>query len=292
MTKPGRSMKHSSMNFKLAKLNDNKGDLTKQWFVYYSFKHPETKDFVRFKKLISMRLLTRTARHEVASIEIKKINKWLREGNNPFDQSNAKILLTEGCKLYLETIENTLRQRSFYTYRNYVRTFNKYLKEKKQTTFKVYEFSHENALNFMDWLKNSHKVNNRTYNNYRVHIKSIFTWLQNRGYIDFNPFNNIQKLEQEESEITVLTPLELQTIKINMAIENPQLFCISLLIFYCFLRPQEIVRLKVENIDLVNQRIWMSGKTSKNKRTQVIVIPDAMLDIITKLKNKIGRAHV
>ena len=271
--------------FKPAKLNDWKGDLSKQWFVYYSFIHPETKQFKRFKKVISMRLLTRTARHAAAAKEIAKINKWLREGNNPFDNINPKLTLPQALEIYLNSIEHTLRQRSFYTYRNYCTTLNLYQQEKKQTTLKIFEFTHDNAIMFMDWLKNTRKVSNRTYNNYRVHIKSIFIFLQARGYIDFNPFNNIAKLEQEESEITCLTPTELQIMKTKMMDDYPQLFNIAMLIFYCFLRPQEIVRLKVENIDLVGQRLYLSGKTSKNKKTQTITIPDPLLEYLVKLKN-------
>ena len=271
--------------FKLAKLNDCGGDLGRQWYVYYSYVHPETKQFQRFKKVISTKLLTKTQRHAAASQEIQRINKWLREGNNPYDAANPRILLSDAFQLYLDSIEHTIRLRSFYTYRNYVTTLNKYLEEKKQTLLRVNEFTHDNALQFMDWLKNSQKVSNRTYNNYKVHVKSIFTFLHARGYLDFNPFNNIQKLEQEESEITCLTATELQIMKTKMMVEYPQLFNVAMLIFYCFLRPQEIVRLKVENIDLVGQRIYLSGKTSKNKRTQTITIPDALMDHLAKLKN-------
>ncbi|HXH99618.1 MAG TPA: hypothetical protein VNI52_05090 [Sphingobacteriaceae bacterium] len=37
------------MNFKLPALYDAKGDLSKQWFVFYSVRHPQTKTFKRIK---------------------------------------------------------------------------------------------------------------------------------------------------------------------------------------------------------------------------------------------------
>jgi len=63
--------------------------------VYYSYQHPETKQFQRFRKYISMKLLTKTARYASVAKEISRINKWLREGNNPYDQINRRMLLTE-----------------------------------------------------------------------------------------------------------------------------------------------------------------------------------------------------
>lgn len=271
--------------FKLAKLNDCDGNLTGQWYVYYSYRHPETKQFQRFKKVISNRLVTRTARHAAAHKEIQRINKWLREGNNPFDNDNRRLHVADACLLYLKSIENTLRKRSFYTYRNYVKTLLTYIDCKKLNNLRLEDFSHDNAAGFMDWLKNDHRVCNRTYNNYRVHIKAIFTWLINRGYTDFNPFNGFPKLEQEESELTTLTHEELTIMKLHLSQDNFPLFCISMLIYYCFIRPQELVRLQVKDFDLVSQKIRMSGKTSKNKRTQVIIIPNPVMTYLTRLKN-------
>lgn len=272
-------------NYKLAKLNDCDGDLRCQWYVFYSYRHPETKQFQRFKKVISMKLLTKTQRYASASEHIKKINRWLREGNNPFDMVNSRIMLSEAMDLYIQHVSTRLRKRTYYTYRNYVSTIKKFLLTKNLTEMRARDFNEDLAITFFDWIKSKMKVTNRTHNNYRTMVRAIFNFMLERNIIEFNPFLKIPKLELEQSELTALTPTELQILKKHLPEDNFQLYAISMIIFYCFIRPQEIVRLKIENFDLVNQRVYMSGKTSKNKKTQVVVIPDPLLEILVKLKN-------
>jgi integrase len=270
--------------YKLAKLYDAGGDLSLQWYVYYQYKHPETKKFQRFKKTISIRLLTKTARYAAAATLIKEINKWLRNSGSPFNDAGS-ISLSDALDLFLKTKQHALRLRTFYTYRNYVTILKKFLAEKKLLQIYPNEFTPEWGTRFFDWLIPVHGIGNRTFNNYRVSIKSIFRFMEDRHIIDVNPIGNIPKLELEESAITRLTPGELKKMKEDLPGRNYPLYAIANLVYYCFLRPQEIVRLRVDSFDLVHQRIFLSGKTTKNKRTQVIVIPDPLLEILIDLKN-------
>jgi len=271
--------------FKLAKLNDCDGNIRQQWYVYYSYRHPETKQFVRFKKVISMKLLTRTARHASASEQIKKINKWLKEGNNPFDGDNYNTMLSEALDNYIKTIENKVRRRTLFSYRCFAEKLKKYLVENKIDTIKVSGFSSEMAKQYLDWIKNVNKLSNRTHNNVKEATSTIFKHFIERKYTDHNPFLGIPRLGEEEAELICLTPSELKVMKNKLPGENYPLYVIAMMVFYCFLRPQEIVRLKVEHIDLVHQRIRMGGKTTKNKKTQVIVIPDPLLEVLIKFKS-------
>lgn len=271
--------------YRLAKLNDQGGDLSRQWYIYYSFQHPETRQMQRFKKAVSMRLLTKVARYSESQRIIKGINKWLREGNNPFSDSNGNKNLCDALDEYVVSISHKHRKRSLHTYRCFSMKLKTYLKKIDKENMKVSEFTVEVAKKYLDCMINDHHLANRTYNNIKEASSTIFRYLVDKKYTDINPFRGIPKLQEEEAEITCLTPTELQLMKNKLPGENFPLYAISMMVFYCFLRPQEIVRLKAENIDLVHQRIRMGGQITKNKKTQVIVIPDPLLEVLVKLKN-------
>lgn len=271
--------------YKLAKLNDQGGDLSRQWYVYYSYKHPETKQFQRFKKTVSMKFLTKASRYSSAQGIIKKINVWLRQGNSPFDDDNSNVSLVAAIDAYVLSIANKYRERTLYSYRCYANKMKKYLEKNKLDHIKSSEFTREMALQYLDWIKNVCKLSNRTHNNIKESTSTIFRHLIDRNLTDINPFKGIPCLEEEEADITCLTPTELQILKKHLPEENSALYVIAMMVFYCFLRPQEIVRMKVEHIDLVHQRIRMGGKTTKNKKTQAIVIPDPLIEVLVNFKN-------
>ena len=232
-----------------------------------------------------MKLLTKSARYASSEAIKKKIDTWLRQGNNPFDAVNNRILLFDALDMYVTYTETRVRKRTWYTYRNYAKTIREFLKKKNILNLRVQDFNENTANEFFEWLKQSKKLKNRSYNNYRTHIKAIFSFFIERRIIDFNPIKFIKKLEVEQSGITALTQAELKIMKEYMPEENYRLYAVAMLVFYCFMRPQEIVRMRVEQIDLVHQRIYLDGKTTKNKKTQVVVIPDPLLEVLVKLKN-------
>jgi integrase len=64
---------------------------------------------------------------------------------------------------------------------------------------------------------------------------------------------------------------------------NFDLYCVACLVFYCFIRPQEIVRLKVDHFRLPSRMIVIPGSVSKNKKHEVVQIPNALMPVLMRL---------
>jgi len=72
-----------------AKLHDCNGDISKQWFVYYSYRDPQTRKLQRFKEYNGInRFDTVEARRAYARKLITKINRKLKSGWDPFDDND------------------------------------------------------------------------------------------------------------------------------------------------------------------------------------------------------------
>ncbi len=147
----------------------------------------------------------------------------------------------------------------------------------------VDDFNYYHAQEFMDYTKSKLKNGNRTYNHRVTGMKSIFKMLLKREWILVNPFENIERLPEEDSDIEAFTVDELMLMQQNLPDYNFDLYVCACLIFYCFIRPAELVRLKVSNFHLVNRAIVIPGKASKNKKQEVVQIPDALLPVLIKL---------
>lgn len=264
--------------FKLSKLYDADGDLGLQWFVFYYFENPDTGKFDRFREFISKRLKTKSARYERAIEVRKRINEKLQMGWNPFvDSDKGLTTLNEALEFGLKIkLAKCQRKRSRFSYYSAVKLFRDYLKDKKVLNKPVKEFNYLLAQEYQDHMLVSCDLANSTINNRVEFVKSVFNEVKKREYITHNPFARVEKLKKIEPPITSYTEEELTKIKKILPDYNYNLYVISQLIFYCFLRPQEIVRLQFEDIVWDHSMIVMPGPKTKNGKSQVIIMPESL----------------
>jgi len=270
--------------YKKARLFDKNGDLSKRWYVGYYYKHPETHKFKLFQHFISLKLHTKIDRFNKASELIKKYNRELNQGWNPFSTTKSKpsTNVTDAINYVLKVKSSILRNRTTQTYNSIARIFLNYLDSRNLTSMEVGDVNYTIVQDFFDYSLEFDKIGSRTYNNRITNLKIIFNFLLKREYVLINPVNNIERLKESEPEITAFDKLELQKIKKELPVYNYNLYVISQLIFYCFLRPAEIVRLQYKDIVWDHEIIILPGTKSKNRKSEVINIPDQM---IINLKN-------
>ncbi len=271
-------------NYKTAKLFDAGGNLDDRWFVYYSFRSPETEKFRRFRIWIPQKIITASGRRDRAHEVIKSINQKLRHGYNPYAHLEKKYTSLSAAMKYVLSIKSTsCRKRTSHTYDSMVKIFDEWLELKKRKNMPVDDFNYYHAQEFMDYTKATLKNGNRTYNNRVTAMRTIFKVLVKREWIIVNPFDKVDRFPKEEAEIVAFTIDELVLMQQHLPSWNYDLYACACLIFYCFIRPQEIVRLRISNIYLKNRCIVIPGRVSKNKKQEVVQIPDALMPVLMKL---------
>ena len=271
-------------NYKPAKLFDAGGILSERWYVVYFFKDPDTGKFKRFRLWIPQKILTASGRRDKAHEMIRAINKKLHQGFNPFAHAEKKYTAINVALEYaLEVKRIATRKRTFHTYRYLIVSLLKWLETKKLQHMPVDNFTYYHAQEFMDYSKSVLKLANRTCNYRTSHLKTMFGVLVKREWILSNPFDKIERLGSEEPEIVSFTVDELVIMQQHLPRWNYDLYVCACLIYYCFLRPQEIMRMKVSHINIQNKSIIVPGTVSKNKKHEMIQIPNAMMPVLQKL---------
>ena len=270
--------------FKSAKLFDAGGDLSKRWYVYYSFRSPETGKYRRIQHWVSEKILTCSGRRDKGHEIIKSINKKLRNGYNPFALLEKKYTgITVAMTYILSIKEDSCRKRTSNTYKSMIKIFTEWLKAMKIQDIPVDDFNYYRAQEFMDFTKSKLKNGNRTYNNRVTAMKTIFKMLVKREWIQVNPFENIERFPKEDAEISAFSMDDLMIMQKYLPTWNYDLYACACLIFYCFIRPQELVRLRISNFQLERRSIIIPGNVAKNKKQQVVNIPDALFPILLKM---------
>jgi len=269
------------MNFKTSRLSDAGGDLSQRWYVYYLFKDPDTGKYIRFTQWISSRLVTKSQRYDRAKELRKQIDLKLRQGWNPFvNQNRGLTTISQAIDYFLTSKGRTVRNRTLITYRSHLKIFTRWLIKLKYDNLSLESFSYYLASDFMDYTSFHLKVSNRTWNNYLQTMRHFFTFFLEREYNTINPFLKIRYLQTEQTELIAFTRDELNIISNKLPSYNHDLYVIALLVFNCFLRPQEIVRLRVRHLKYAADIISIPGSVSKNKKNEVVfVLPQVKKEI-------------
>ncbi len=109
--------------------------------------------------------------------------------------------------------------------------------------------------------------------------------------IELNMWKTIKTLSTAEPEIVAYKPSELTFIRGELEYTKPHLWLCALFVHYGFIRPAELVRLKIGSLNFENKTISLPGSKTKNKNSNVILMPEPLykklieMDYHTKPKN-------
>lgn len=186
----------------LPKLNDCRGDITRQWFIYYSVLNPATgkmKCFRVYEGFTECKTADEKRRHGR-----KLVNRWKRkllDGWNPFFEQdvvryNSLIKYDQSIRsgggavettrnfeyyssMYLDFVRNTMERSpgTYTSYKSKLRIFGQYLKEAGIDNVNVRFYNLETIHGFNEWLQKKRGLQGKILNDYNEIVKRFFKYL-------------------------------------------------------------------------------------------------------------------
>ena len=146
---------------------------------------------------------------------------------------------------------------------------------KKRPTYYVYQFDRSFCVDFLDYVFIERDNGAQTRNNYLNFLRVFSGFLVEKGYLKSKPTDGIspisKRLYKKERECI---PLDVVGRIANYCREKePDFLFACYLLYYCFIRPVEMTRLKVRHFNLKACTLTIPGELSKNKTTQTITLP-------------------
>lgn len=284
----------------LPKVNTYGKDISKRWFVYYSFIDPSTGKMKRFKyyKGINERDTVKKRISYIYGVKTR-IKKKILSGWNPFDEheqvsytnhleykgkDNSVSGSPKSLEFYLSKfLEATnCRPATYTSYKSKLRYFEKYIKTVKRGCVFPYSITRDNADGFVQYLKTERKLQNKTINDYTVLMKAFFAYLVKQGACRDNVFSEIKKLKEYPKRPRIYTRDIIEKVVKVLKSDDPQMYMAVQIMFNCFIRPGELRLLKICDIDFENGSITIPAGVSKVGKQRVVVLPNHLLDQIRK----------
>lgn len=202
---------------------------------------------------------------EIATIEPSKVSVKAKE------QEVILHPIKESLELVLKVKENVLSKTSLPNFKSNVKKFEKWLYENGYEGKSIQEVTKKTVIEYLNEILI--KTSARTRNNARIDLSSIFQTLEDNEIIRENFVRKINVLKSTPERNKTYSNTLQQDIFEYMETNDPHLLLYVKFLSYSFLRPIEIGRLKVGDVDVVNRIITFKAKNSPVKTK---IIPDIL----------------
>ena len=259
-------------------------------YVEYYVYNPLTDKLHR--KRIKLNSIEKKQRKQYANELIRRLTGKLATGWNPFIEqmrSSDMMLVSDAFAeftAYNERMyaEGTFRKQTYAAYKSYIVKLVDYTTNLNKITY-LYQFDTRYCNSILDYVFLNLKFCARTRNNYLTFLNIFFAYFVERGILKENPARSIKKIAsrmiQKQRE---LIPLEVVKDIAEYLEENDKMFLLACyLLYYCFIRPQELCRLQVKNLQLRSHTIYIRGDQAKNRKDEYITLNEKVETYIQSL---------
>nr|DAO61907.1 MAG TPA: Integrase [Caudoviricetes sp.] len=267
------------VEFTLPKLHKGK-----KWYVDF-FAYDPSIDGMRRKKYMLDRYRTHKLREEMAFILMHNLFEKLKSGWNPWTKAKKTRQYTkfdvviERYEEYIDIAEskNILKTKTAIDYRSRLNQLKIFLSESGTRITYIYQFDRIFVVDFLDYLILDKDVSAKTRNNYRTWLSTFATWLKDRQYLDTNPVEEVHMMKESEKFREQLTAADLRRVKEWTSRYNPPFYLACLMEYYTLIRPDELRYIKIGDISITEQSVYVCPEVSKNRKGQTVALNDCVL---------------
>ena len=259
----------------------------KSWYVDFYALDPSTGEMRRKKFKLDGIPRVSEKRRRAAEI-IEAVTRQLRQGWNPWvntQESRGFTLLSDCLDRYLEYVDKKGdRYKTKMRYRSSVNILREYFETLVVPPRYVYQFNQTLIVDFLDWLLLDRDASARTRNNYRSWLYGLSEFFKKRKYITDNPVEDVEILKESAKFRKDLSKEKLAKMRQHLLEKDPHFLLACELEYYTFIRPNELSHLRVKDVSIKDQTIFVSGDFSKNHKDGYVGINRRICKLMIDLK--------
>lgn len=280
-TRKNFSPKSEVLGFTYPKLHTGKS-----WYVDFFSLDPAT-GTMRRKKYMLDSIGKVTDRRKRAQEMIESLMKLLRSGWSPWvnvDDNRGYTLLEEALEKYEKSLVKLPKLKTRQSYCSRLNVLREYIKSRVIPPKYVYQFDASFVSDFLDWLYLDRDVTGRTRNNYRGWCSALAAYFIEREYISTNPVVKIKVVPEDAKKRQPLTAEMLQSLRNYLKEKNPIFLLACMMEYYTMIRPEELSNLRIKDISLKEQSVFVAAEFSKNKRDGKVGLNDELIKLMLDIE--------
>jgi len=259
-------------------------------YIEYYVLHPTTNKMERQRILLNrLRKQFRNPREYKCHVGqmVVQLNAKLAGGWSPYGEmqdSRTYTPLDVAISKYIADKSRDLRDASMVSYTSVCNILVEWCRSQELGTMPVYMFNNRLAIRFMDSLLERPKFRNNTYNTYLKKYRACWNWLLEHAYVKENPFEHIKTRMKETKIRTTVSPEQRQEIiDYVRKSPDPNYEIVLHLVFYSLIRPSEIERIQIEDIDIEHSCVHLSQDKTKTHIERYAALRDETITMLRPL---------
>jgi integrase len=247
------------LKFKLPELKKWNTKTGEEWVVVYEIQHPETLVYERFKerKGLNKKGLTNKERREIAANHIADITRLLKEGKiNPWvlqvePVKQNVITVAEAFEQALAIRKPDLKHKTYLDCRNSQLHFMTACRLLGYDTLDIRQFNKAKVLQVLDLIRESRGISAHRWNIHKQRISPLFSVMVAREMIEANPILGVPRKKVAKGK-TFEPPTDEEQLIIDKHLYHfhRPLFVYKSLIYATGARPDELLQVKLDQVDL------------------------------------------
>ncbi len=212
---------------------------------------------------------------------ISRLNDQFKHGWNPWIQQDTENLyrFEEGLERYEANVEKMFadglyRRETYAGYKSNIKMLRLFISTCRPCYY-MYQFDRKFCGEFLDWVFIERNNSPQTRNNYLNFLRVLSGYLVEKGYLQSKPTDSLKPISKRlwTKERTELPTDKIREIGEYCRNHDPHFLLACHLLYYCFIRPVEITRLRIRDFDLHNGVIVIRAENAKNKKTEPVTVP-------------------
>ncbi len=271
------------------KINDCGRNIRSRWYVDYYLYNPDEKVYVRNR---AYGFINKEKDPEIRYsllLDLEKeireqLNKDFRESNPYYNKNKAVQSVSFYLGEYLKEKKKTLRKTSYKTSSTTPKYFYKFLQKKNCLDKQPILISKELVKEFKGGLSGT--ISNRTVNNHMEYLSAFFNYMIN-NYDDVlfkNPCRGLDKLPSRSEKHVRYTTEQTIIITEHLQEQNVNLLNFIHFVGHGFLRPNEIMNLRICDIDWHNKTITLPAIHAKTGKRKTKKLMQVFFDHLVKME--------
>lgn len=265
----------------------------KEWYIGFMAYDPLTKRRKR-KKMKLNHIEKISLRRKYADGLIKRLVDKLESGWNPWieaDCEKAYHTFNAVCityRRYIDALFNDglLRFDTKRDYSSKLKIIEQWNNQRKDSITYIYQFDRDFILDFLDYIYLDKGNTPQTRNNYLTFIGIFCSYLVEKNFLKTKPSDGISFFSKRKMKKirTIINDNDIHRLYDFLNKENRYYLLACYIINYCFVRRKEMSYLKIENISLKKQTLFIPCNISKNGKGEIVTIPRIVIELMLDLK--------
>ena len=270
----------SALQYTLPEYRENEGC---SYIEFYAFDPEQGK--LRRKRIKTNRIKSAVKRRQYVRNVIKRIGDQLQKGWNPWVAKDVSDLyiFEDALARYEGHIEKMLgsgyyRKETYAGYKSYVKILREYIRSVNPLYY-VYQFDRKFCVDFLDYVFIERNNGAQTRNNYLNFLRVFSGFLVEKGYLTSKPTDGITPISKRLfKKGRTCIPLDvIGQLADYCKVHEPHFLLACYLLYYCFIRPVEMTRLKVRDFNIKAGTVTIPAECSKNHKAQTVTLPKKVL---------------